>query len=232
MNKITARLRITELDALSDTIVRLYKDEAGLAEDAFLKNTMTELESLSAAITTAIKSDRIRSRLDDADGERDEAVKNLGRALDGYSAIPIAGKKTAAEKLLETFTKYRKPIAAANYSSESALIESMLEEFGTADAQAAAAALDGVADILANIRAAEDAFKKANDEFTAAKSEKGESASSLKKPLVALINDKLVPYLTAMKLVNAALYGSFASKIEIEINKQNDTVARRGKELC
>lgn len=229
MNRVISKIRITELDSLSDTLVRLYKDNAPLAEDAFLKSTMAELETLSAQITTAIKSDKVRSRLDEADSGRDEAVKNLGRALDGYAALPIAGKKAAAERLLETFAKYGKDIAAANYSSESSLIESLLEDFGTADAKAAAVELDGISEILSDIRSAEDAFKKANDEFTAAKSEKGESASSFKKTIVALINDKLVPYLTAMAIANSAVYSSFASKTELEITRQNSIIAKRGK---
>ena len=76
---------------------------------------------------------------------------------------------------------------------------------------------------------AQDAFVKASDEYTAASSAKGESASSVKKPLVSAINDRLVPYLTAMAMANGTVYGDFALKAEKEISRVNETVSRRGK---
>ena len=229
MNKMNAKARVTEVDALSDALVRLYKADTGIAEDAFLKTVMAEVETLSAQLTTAIRQDKVLSSLEEADGVRDEAVKSLGTLLDGYAAIPIASKKEAAEKLRATFAKYGKSITTANYASESSLIESLLEDFGKSDAQESAKVLDGVAEILEQIRTAQDAFVKASDEYPAASSAKAESASSLKKPLVSAINDRLVPYLTAMMMANGSLYGDFAAKAEKEISRVNETVSRRGK---
>ena len=229
MNKMNAKARVTEVDALSDALVRLYKADTGIAEDAFLKTVMAEVETLSAQLTTAIRQDKVLSSLEEADGVRDEAVKSLGTLLDGYAAIPIASKKEAAEKLRTVFVKYGKSITTANYASESSLIESLLEDFSKADAQESAKVLDGVAEILEQIRTAQDAFVKASDEYTAASSAKAESASSLKKPLVSAINDRLVPYITAMTMANGSLYGDFAAKAEKEISRVNETVLRRGK---
>ena len=229
MNKLNAKMRVTEVDSLSDALVRLYKADTGIAEDAFLKTVMAEVETLSAQLTTAIRQDKVLSSLEEADGVRDEAVKSLGTLLDGYAAIPIPAKKDAAEKLRTVFAKYGKSITTANYASESSLIESLLEDFGKSDAQESAKVLDGVGEILGEIRAAQDAFVKASDEYTAASSAKAESASSLKKPLVSAINDRLVPYLTAMMMANGSLYGDFAAKAEKEISRVNETVLRRGK---
>lgn len=229
MNKMNAKARVTEVDALSDALVRLYKADTGIAEDAFLKTVMAEVETLSAQLTTAIRQDKVLSSLEEADGVRDEAVKSLGTLLDGYAAIPIASKKEAAEKLRTVFAKYGKSITTANYASESSLIESLLEDFSKADAQESAKFLDGVAEILEQIRTAQDAFVKASDEYTAASSAKAESATSLKKPLVSAINDRLVPYITAMTMANGTVYGDFAAKAEKEISRVNETVSRRGK---
>ena len=229
MNKMNAKARVTEVDALSDALVRLYKADTGIAEDAFLKTVMAEVETLSAQLTTAIRQDKVLSSLEEADGVRDEAVKSLGTLLDGYAAIPLVSKKEAAEKLRAIFAKYGKSITTANYASESSLIESLLEDFGKSDAQESAKVLDGVAEILEQIRTAQDAFVKASDEYTAASSAKAESASSLKKPLVSAINDRLVPYLTAMAMANGTVYGDFALKAEKEISRVNETVSRRGK---
>ena len=59
MNKMNAKARVTEVDALSDALVRLYKADTGIAEDAFLKTVMAEVETLSAQLTTAIRQDKV-----------------------------------------------------------------------------------------------------------------------------------------------------------------------------
>ena len=227
MNKVISKVRVTEVDGLSDALVRLYKADEGVSSDVFLKSVMDEIEKLSVSITTAIKQDKVLSNLEEADGVRDEAVKNLSTLLDGYSVFPVAVKKEAAQKLKAVFDKYRKSITTANYVSESSLIESLLEDFFKEEETLSA--LDGVKEILEQIRSAQDLFAKASDEYNAASTVKTESASSLKKPLLSAINDKLIPYITAMKMANSAVYADFATKAEGEIKRVNEIVLRRGK---
>lgn len=225
MNKVISKIRVTEVDGLSDALVRLYKADEGVSSDMFLKSVMDEIEKLSVSITTAIKQDKVLSNLEEADGVRDEAVKNLSTLLDGYSVFPVAAKKEAAQKLI--FDKYRKSIITANYVSESSLIESLLEDFSKEEETVSL--LDGIKEILEQIRSAQDLFAKASDEYNAASTVKTESASSLKKPLLSAINDKLIPYITAMKMANSAVYADFATKAECEIKRVNETVSRRAK---
>lgn len=227
MNKVISKVRVTEVDGLSDALVRLYKADEGVSSDVFLKSVMDEIEKLSVSITTAIKQDKVLSNLEEADGVRDEAVKNLSTLLDGYEVFPVAAKKEAALKLKSIFDKYGKSITTANYVSESSLIESLLEDYSKEEETVGA--LDGVKEILEQIRSAQDAFVKASDEYNAASTVKTESASSLKKPLLSAINDKLIPYITAMQMANSALYGDFATKAEGEIKRVNEIVLRRGK---
>lgn len=227
MNKVISKVRVTEVDGLSDALVRLYKADDGISSDAFLKSVMDEIEKLSVSITTAIKKDKVLSNLEEADGVRDEAVKNLSTLLDGYEVFPVAAKKEAAQKLKTIFDKYRKSITTANYVSESSLIESLLEDFSKEEETVSL--LDGIKEILEQIRSAQDSFVKASDEYNAASTVKTESASSLKKPLLSAINDKFIPYITAMQMANSAVYADFATKAEGEIKRVNEIVLRRGK---
>lgn len=232
MNKAKTSLRVAELDTLSDVLVRLYKDYSSdangtVAEDANLKAVMTDVESLSAALTTAIKSDKVTSSLDEADIARDEAVRSLSDALNGYAALPIPEKKAAAQNLLAIFQKYGKSITTKNYAEESSLIESLLEDLSAADAKANVETLEGVGEIIKNLRSAQDNFNKANDEFTHASVTKGQSASSVKKPLLEVLNTRLVPYLSAVALSGG--YKEFALKCGAEIDKANAAVTGRKK---
>lgn len=231
MKKINSNMRVAELDTLSDVLVRLYKDscaaENAFSKDANLSLIIAEAEKLSADITTAIKSERVSSTLDEADIARDEIIRNLGDALTGYAAIPVAAKKSAAQNLLSVFSKYGKQITQKNFAEESSLIESLLEDFGAESLKADVAALDGVGELVSELRTAQDSFNKANDDFTNASVSRGESATSVKKSLISVLNDKLVPYLSAVAPL--ADYKDFASKCEAEITKANATVNGRNK---
>ena len=130
-----------------------------IAKDANLEAMMGEVGDYSAKITTAIKADRVSAGLDEADSTRDALISQLFTLLAGYGAIPLAEKKAAAEKLLAVSTKY-KGIASEPYARDSSLIESMLEDFGKAELAEAVKALDGVGDLIAGLRAAQDEFKE------------------------------------------------------------------------
>lgn len=130
--------------------------------------------------------------------------------------------------MLISFNKYR-GITAETYANESSLIESMLEDFSSAALFASVQVLEGVSSLIDNLRAAQTEFNKANDKFTAANAQRGESATAIKKTLLSAINDRFVPYITAMSISHAAVYGDFAAKTDAEIEKINAAVAKRGK---
>ena len=231
MKKINSNMRVAELDTLSDVLIRMYKDssaaENALSKDTNLSLIMAEVEKLSADITTAIKSDRVSSTLDEADIARDGIIRNLGDALTGYSAIPVAAKKDSAQNLLAVFSKYGKQITQKNFAEESSLIESMLEDFGAENLSSDIAALDGVGELISELRTAQASLNEANDEYTKASVNRGESATSVKKSLISALNDKFVPYLSAVAPL--ADYKDFATKCEAEIIKANATVSGRKK---
>lgn len=229
MAKISSKVRVAELDAVSDSLLRHYKAADALAGDPFLKATFAELEDLSARITTAVKQDAVLSTLDDADGVRDEAVRAIGDMLTGFVAFPIPAIKAAALPLKAVFDKYGKGITSANNTEESGLISSMLEDFAASALAENVAALTGLSEAIDALQKAQTAFEKAADDYTAAKTGKGESASSLKKPILDCINGKLVPYLDATAKSGLAGYAEFAAKVAEEVNKVNAMVAKRSK---
>ena len=139
--------------------------------------------------------------------------------------IPIPAKQEAAQKLSAVYDKYGKAIVNEPYARESSLIESMLEDFGKAELADSVKALDGVGDLISGLRAAQDEFNKANDSATAAATSKGESAYAIKKPLLASINEKLVPYLTALGTLPD--YKDFVAKCDAEVTKANASVTKK-----
>lgn len=230
MNKVKSTIRITEVDGLSDSIIRIFGADAKAQGDDFLKGQIAELTVLSDAITAAILQDKAVSNLDEADSKRDEAVRNLGALLSGYAVFPLEEKKAAALSLKAVYDKYAKSgILSASYISESSMIESLLKDLAAAEAVANIEKLDGVSEMVSAIRAAQDNFTAANDAFVRAEGSKGTSASSYKKPILAVINDRIVPYLNTMAIVGNTAVADFAKGVETEISRVNENVAKRGK---
>lgn len=230
MNKLRTAIRNAEVDGLSDTLIRLFKADLKAQGDAFLKATMERMETLSAQITTAILQNKTLSTLEAADSVRDEAVRTLGTLLAAYAVFPIAGKKELAAPLKAIYDKYAKAgITSANYTSESSLIESLLGDLAEESLTDNIKGLEGIGEAVAAIRSAQDEFTKANDEYVKANTNKGASASSFNKPIVSLINEKLVPYLDAMVIAGNENCLEFAKGVDAEINRANDTIAKRTK---
>ena len=230
MNKVKSTARITEVDGLSDSVIRIFNADTKAQEDTFLKGQIAELTVLSDAITQAILQDKALSNLDEADLKRDEAIRNFGSLLSGYTCFPLEEKKAAAVSLKAIFDRYSKSgILKANYISESSMIESMLSDLSASEAKAAIEKLDGIADMISLIRTAQDDFTAANDAFVKAESGKGAPASSYKKPILEVINDKIVNYLNTMAIVGNTALSDFSKNVETEIDRVNETVSKRAK---
>ncbi len=228
MNKIKWVIRNTEIDTLSDAIVRFFKADEEAQSDAFLCSAIAELEDLSAKITTAILQDKKLSTLESADGARNDAIRTLGTVLKGYAALPIESKAALAVPLRAIFDKYSKGrIIHENYAAKSSLIESMLQDFAADQLAENIKGLEGVAESIALVRSAQDAFSKANIEYLSAIATKSATATSFNKQIVQLINEKIIPYLNAMLISGNTNCTNFAKNLEEEIRRINEAISKR-----
>ena len=226
--KLNGKARVTEIDALSDAMEREYKAACGdgstaVAKDTVLAGLFAQLIDLSARNTTAIKQDAVVSTLDEADAKRDSVTRDLFTLTNGYTASPFAEVKSAAADVCTTLDKYGRGMTGKGYAEQTALTESLLEDLGKVTEKIAA--LSGVAELVASLREAQDGFASAHDAYIKAKADKGESATSLKKPIVSLINESIVPYLNIVAAVQG--YADFIAGVAGNIKRTNDTVTRR-----
>ena len=231
MKPLNYQSRITEVGDVANRLAVLYKGTATLQDDAFLKNLLSEIQTQGDAITEAIKKDNAVSKLEDADAERDEAIRVLDKMLKAYEVFPVENTKAHGQKIATIFKKYGVKITEENYSSESNLIDSLLKDLSASEVQASVTALSGVSEAIAQIRTTQEEFARLRLQYEEAFTENLSkvSASSLRKPLLGLINKKLIPYLVAMTLVDGAKYTAFADKVAKIIDDMNEVVKARGK---
>ncbi len=230
MKKIRKDIRVTQASNVADMILRLYKEMVAqeplgtLAKDQNLAVMMGKLEGLSGDITTAIKREKISSNLRDVDLVRDNLIRRLLAVLNGYAAMPFAEKQDAAGKLLAVTSKY-KGITTENYSNESALLDSMLEDLAAEELVPAIDLLDGVSILISDLKEAQANFKKESVSAAQINANKSDSAVKVKTPLLEVINDEIVPYLTGLSKMEA--YKAFIAQCEAEITKANLSVTRK-----
>lgn len=231
MKKLHNKIRVTELGDIASQLVKLYQKTENLQEDSFLKKTFSELESQGNSITEAVKKDKAVSHLEEADEKRDNAIRVLDKLLKGYENIPVDSLKPHGEKLSTIFKKYGVKIVDENYSSQSNLIDSLLIDFSAEEVKESISALTGVQEALSNIRTAQEDFETMRAEYNKAVSisESSASASSFRKPLLELINKKLIPYLLAMKMADNTKYSAFTNEFSQIIDTINETIKIRYK---
>ena len=228
VSKVSNGIQVAEFAHLTGKFATWYDEYPAPKEDRFWTAINTKVSDLTSKLVVAINKSKVISRLPEADARRDAALTAIFSALEGYSRLPIAEKSQAAAALPLVADKYR-GIARLDLASESAQIESFLTDLQSDEAKAALKALDGVSSIVTELREAEDNFKAEEKTLTVGKTEGGESATEVRKTLLAVVNDELVPHLNVAVRLDSATYEEVAKKISHEINEANSKVLQRGK---
>ena len=231
MKPLNYQARVTELGDTALRLVKAFKAVTAVQNDAFLTKTFAEIEKQATAMTSAVKSDQALSKLEEADAQRDQAIRVLDKLLKGYENIPLENLKTHAKKLAEIFKKYGVKITGENYASQSTLINSLLGDFSATELKPSIEALAGVKEVLVEIQTKQDAFAALRSDYEKAQVSQKEksSATSLRKPLLELINKKVVPYLVAMSVAQPELFKNLTAEASEIITSTNEAIKARSK---
>ena len=231
MNKLNTSVKVTELGDTALRLVKAFKVVVAVQNDAFLTKTFAEIEKQATVMTSAVKSDQVLSKLEEADAQRDQAIRVLDKLLKGYENIPLENLKTHAKKLAEIFKKYGVKITGENYASQSTLINSLLGDFSATELKPSIEALAGVKEALAEIQTKQNAFAALRSDYEKAQVSQKEksSATSLRKPLLELINKKVVLYLVAMSVAQPELFKNLTAEASEIITSTNEAIKARSK---
>ena len=231
MNKLNTSVKLTELGDTALRLVKAFYAVVAVQNDAFLTKTFAEIEKQATVMTSAVKSDQALSKLEEADAKRDQAIRVLDKLLKGYENIPLENLKTHAKKLAEIFKKYGVKITGENYASQSTLINSLLGDFSATELKPSIEALAGVKEALAEIQTKQNAFAVIRSDYEKAQVSQKEksSATSLRKPLLELINKKAVPYLVAMSIAQPELFKNLTAEASEIITSTNEAIKARSK---
>lgn len=232
IEKLIHQSRTTEIDAAAGLITGAF-ETSRLKNDSYLSVLIPKLLSLRAGLSAAINQMTAESDLEEKDLQRDDKVRALFYLLQGYLYHPDLAIRKAAKTLTAVLDQYGLAIIGESYATESSLINSLLKELSKPKLQEAIAVLSGCAQLITALQTAQNEFEAARLAYEGEKADesKKESATTIKKEVVKLINSKLVVYLRAMVQVDEAAYSEFARTVAEIIESNNETVKRRRKKV-
>ena len=230
LEKLKTNSRTTEVDAASTNMITVF-DGKDWSADTHLTAIFTSLKTETSRLNLAINRSKAQSVLDEKDEIRDVAVRSLYYLIIGYAHNPDDGIKAAAEALLLVLNNYGLSVTEESYVSETSLVNSMITDFKDTELQAHIVLLPGCAVAITSVENAQDDFNNTFVAYEADKAEEGtlENATTIKKEVVSIINNKLVVYLRAMEQVDEPTYGEFARTLAQIIADNNEQVKKRYK---
>jgi hypothetical protein len=220
--------RVTEVDNSFTRISGAYQNTT-LNSDPNLVKIFGPLQEKSTLLTEAIRRLKTQSAQQPNDEVRDEKIDALYYLLLSFSHHPDEAVRNAALRLLGIFEKYGLEMKDESYATESSLINSLLNDYANRDREADIALVPQCAEYIAALETAQANFDGNRVAFEEARAEEGtlENASALKKAMVVLINNQLVPYLNVMAQLDEPAYGAFARTVAEIIAENNEVVKKR-----
>ncbi len=220
--------RVTEIDAVSMRLIGAYKN-TGLSSDAYLVTMFSDLEVQTARFTTAINRSKAESELEEKDEVRDEKVRALYYLVMGFLHHPDAEIKAAAEVVEKIFDRYGLAITGESYASESSLIVSLLDDLSKTKIQTAIAKLSGLVIVITELQTAQTNFETARIAYEEEKAKEGtqENATTIKKEVLGIINNKIVIYMRAMEQVDEPGYFGDADPCFGDIDPPSQKMVQR-----
>lgn len=232
LNKLIGKSRVSEVFSAANRMI-LEFDGGDWSEEVNLTNIFNDLKPANNTLEEAINKEKAISDLEEKDEVRDEKVRAIYYLITGYLHNPEAALKSAAEEVDKVFERYGVEIVRDSYSNESGFINSLLNDLSAEDLQSSIAALPGLSQAITELETAQTNFETARlaYEKEAAEDVNETSATSAKKEVVSIINERLVVYLRAMVTIDGAKYGEFTNTIDKIIDDNNEEVKKRSKKI-
>ena len=230
IQKFKSYARVAEVNSVATSLIHLYNEKTW-ENEIHLKSVFTGLTAESTDLTQAINRSKSESVLSELDSECDKWVDSLYYLGLGASHHPDVAIRTSTEQLNDVFGKYGLKITRESYEVENSLILALLKDLEKTELKEHIAAIPGYAEAIALLDKAQQKFKTAYVDWEQEKNkeEKIRSASEIKKSIVEIINDKIVPYLNAMSQIAPAAYADFANDVARIIETRNDLIKSRNK---
>ena len=229
IENLMLKSRTTEVADTATLLGQVYENRN--IEDLHLEGVMGNLGEANDQLLKVVNRDKAESNLAGLDEICDNKIQAFYYLLQGALHHPTGEVSSAAQRLQSIFDNYGVKMIHENYGSESAMIRSILRDYSAPELAPALSAVSGSSAVLAQLTEAHAEFEQARIAWESSKAEEGiyENASKMKKPVVDIINKRLVLYLNAMLQVDPEKYEVFVRQVAQIIADTNQRVNNRSQ---
>lgn len=227
MRKLFSNFRIGELHAVLAHVEDISKKFTFTEQD--ILNVIAALCAFVKRLCAAIKRDEVPSVLNEKDRLRDVAFRAFYYLLLSYKNYPKkkdADIHEAGVHCYAVVAKYRST-TRENYYIGTSNVDSLLNDFTDPTHSAMLAKIPGAQAFLDALTDCQSEFRKAKVKYVEYRCDKGESASSLRKPIVRFMNDTFLPMASLKNQLDPDTYGEFMSQVQDVVNQANIMAKKR-----
>lgn len=226
--KLSFKSRTTEVSDVAQNLIAAYK-KSNVAIDSFFSATMDELTESSKMLVQAINQMKPISILEEKDEIRDKHIQTLFQFIQGSVVHPNSVVAASAKEIKKVLDQYGIHLIHESYSSESALVNALLNDLQAAPVQTAIQDLPGCAELVDRVTQAEADFEESRLDFETDKALAGsiKASTKIKHHVVQTINSKVIPYLWAKALAQPDQVEGFAKTLQQIISDNNTMVRKR-----
>ena len=224
--KANSNMTTKDASAFSKNLLNLYEDKKAVFEKTKIAPMFDTLSQKHDAIATLLNGkDAPSPKLEAADAQCDAAIRRLFALSDGYTALPFEDEAAAAIRVNNTLNQFGRKIMSEKYASQSALTEALLKKLDEPAIAKDIASLHGLKECVEAVRTTSATFTalmKTQTQTSAAADKT--TAYALKKEIVSYVNDTILPYLSALCLMDEKTYLPFLQEVSTEIERVNASV--------
>ena len=230
MKRVKVGSRVDDVDGISDSLLMIYREivaknpEGRVAKDANMSEITTDISNLSDKITVASHRPKKVLSLKQANANRDALIRQTVKILDGFASSPLEEYSVPAKSVLAVYKEPSAAILKETQMRKSPLISGLISSLDSVKADIDA--LPGVSKMIEALDEAQEEFNSLVKNYADVKSAKEENASELKKKLLESINEKLVPYITAMSKLNKE-FAELEAQYDVIIEKSTPVTKKK-----
>ncbi len=215
ISKIIVHSRTTEINGVCTRIINAYENYNN-KRDVHLRSIIIKLKSIASTLSDVVELLNGDSLLEDKDLFRDNAIRDFYYLIQGFLYHPQKNTRNAAGIILDIFNRHGLGIFTKSYGVKTSIINAILMELSKPEFIIYEILLSGVVDAINKIKKTQSDFESSylNIDKDKLLGFNFESASSLNKKAIKIINGRLVPYLNGMVSVDKENYEEFAKIID------------------
>ncbi len=222
------RSNIEEINTTSLSILNLTSSY-DFSSDSYISSVIQQLADNTMRMTDALKEEIIKSTLAPLDAQRDKAARVIFLEIKAKLIWPEEEIAQAAQVVMDVLDNYGMEVLNLSYSSESANIHALLQDFKKPDVAAAIQILPNFDTLITHLKADQAAFEEAYQQYISKKAEQENllPAGKVGEIIKNQINKDLISYLDVMRKVRSETFEECAQKIDMIIKENNSKVKAR-----